>query len=45
VRINDQIVIDYLDEFDRSDVVTQVRAKITERLLTGHIDEAEIEFW
>lgn len=42
VRINDQIVIDYLARMDRNDVVTRVRSKITERLPTGRIDEAEI---
>ncbi|MCP4875010.1 MAG: AraC family transcriptional regulator [Gammaproteobacteria bacterium] len=42
VRINDQIVIDYLARMDSNDVVTRVRSKITERLPTGRIDEAEI---
>jgi AraC-like DNA-binding protein len=42
VRVNDQIVIEYLAHFDRGDVVSQVRAAISERLPSGHIDEAEI---
>jgi len=42
VRINDQIVVDYLANLDRGDVVSQVRAAISERLPSGHIDEAEI---
>lgn len=42
VRINDQIVIDYLARMDRNDVATQVRSKISERLPTGRIDEVEI---
>jgi len=42
VRVNDQIVIDYLSHLDRGDVVSQVRAEISARLPSGHIDEAEI---
>ena len=42
VRVNDQIVVDYLANLDRGDVVSQVRAEISERLPSGHIDEAEI---
>jgi AraC-like DNA-binding protein len=42
VRANDQIIIDYLAHLDRNDVVSQVRAEISERLPGGHIDEAEI---
>ena len=42
VRINDQIVIDYLARMDHNDVITRVRSKIAERLPTGRIDEADI---
>ena len=42
VRINDQVIVDYLAEMDRNDVVSRVRAKITERLPSGRLDEAEI---
>ena len=42
VRVNDQIVIDYLANLDRGDVVSKVRAEISERLPSGHIDESEI---
>ena len=34
-RINDQVVIDYLDRFDRDDVVTQTRRMIIDRLPSG----------
>ena len=42
VRINDQIVTDYLAHLDRSDVTTRVRAKLIERLPEGDISEEEI---
>ena len=42
VRVNDQVIVDYLAEMDRSDVTSRVRAKITERLPSGRLDEAEI---
>jgi AraC-like DNA-binding protein len=42
VRINDQVVVDYLADLDRNDVVSRVRSKIAEHLPTGRIDEAEI---
>ena len=42
VRINDQIVTDYLAKLDRSDVTMQVRSKLIEHLPTGQVSEAEI---
>jgi AraC-like DNA-binding protein len=42
VRINDQVVVDYLADLDRNDVVSRVRSKIAEHLPTGRIDESEI---
>ena len=42
VRINDQIVTDYLAHLDRHDVTTQVRAKLIERLPSGQVTEEEI---
>ena len=42
VRINDQIVTDYLAHLDRSDVTTRVRAKLIERLPDGNVGEDEI---
>jgi len=42
VRINDQVVVDYLADLDRNDVVSRVRSKIAEHLPTGRIDEGEI---
>ncbi len=42
VRINDQVVVDYLANLDRNDVVSRVRSEIAEHLPSGRIDEAEI---
>jgi len=42
VRINDQIVTDYLAHLDRSDVTMQVRSRLIERLPSGHVSESEI---
>jgi AraC-like DNA-binding protein len=42
VRINDQIVTDYLAQLDRSDVTSRVRSKLIERLPDGNIGEEEI---
>ena len=42
VRINDQIVADYLAQLDRGDVIMRVRSKLVERLPSGRIDEADI---
>ena len=42
VRINDQIVTDYLAHLDRSDVTTRVRAKLIERLPDGNVGEEDI---
>jgi len=42
VRINDQIVTDYLAQLDRQDVTMQVRAKLIERLPSGQVTEEEI---
>jgi AraC-like DNA-binding protein len=42
VRVNDQIVTDYLANLDRNDVTMQVRAKLIERLPGGQVSEEEI---
>jgi len=42
VRINDQIVAEYLAQLDRSDVTMQVRSKLIERLPSGYVSEEEI---
>lgn len=42
VRINDQIVTDYLAQLDRSDVIMQVRSKLVEGLPSGRVDEEDI---
>jgi AraC-like DNA-binding protein len=42
VRINDQIVIDYLAQIDRSDVTMRVKAELIERLPNGQVGEEEI---
>ena len=42
VRINDQIVTEYLAHLDRNDVVMRVKSKLIERLPSGSVDEAEI---
>lgn len=44
VRINDQIVTDYLAQLDRNDVTTRVRAKLIERLPDGNVGEDDIAF-
>jgi len=42
VRINDQIVTDYLAQLDRSDIIMQVRSRLVERLPSGATGEAEV---
>jgi len=42
VRVNDQIVTDYLANLDRADVTMQVRAQLIERLPSGRVTEDEI---
>ena len=42
VRINDQIVTDYLAQLDRADVIMRVRSKLVERLPGGRVDEEDI---
>ena len=42
VRINDQIVTDYLARLDREDIVMRVRSKLIEHLPSGGGDEAMI---
>ena len=42
VRVNDQIVTDYLARLDRGDIVMQVRSKLIEHLPSGGGDESEI---
>jgi AraC-like DNA-binding protein len=42
VRINDQVLIDYLARLDRQDVIMQVRSCLAERLPGGGIHEADI---
>jgi AraC-like DNA-binding protein len=42
VRINDQIVADYLARLDQGDIVMRVRSKLIERLPSGHVDEADL---
>ena len=42
VRINDQIVTDYLARLDRDDIVMRVRSKLIEHLPSGGGDEAVI---
>ncbi len=42
VRVNDQIVTDYLASLDHSDVVMRVRSELIERLPSGHLDEGDI---
>lgn len=42
VRINDQIVIDYLAQLDHSDVTMRVQAELIERLPNGQISEEGI---
>ena len=42
VRINDQIVIDYLAQLDRSDITMLVKSKLIESLPSGYVSEEEI---
>ena len=42
VRINDQIVTDYLVQLDHADVIMRVRSKLVERLPGGRVDEEDI---
>lgn len=42
VRINDQIVTDYLAHLDRNDVTMQVRSKLIKHLPSGYVSEEEI---
>ena len=42
VRINDQVVTDYLARLDRGDIVMRVRSKLIEHLPGGGRDEGEI---
>ena len=42
MRVNDQIVTDYLASLDHSDVVMRVRSELIERLPSGHLDEGDI---
>ena len=42
VRVNDQVVTDYLARLDRSDVVMRVKSKLIDRLPSGQLDEGEI---
>ena len=42
VRVNDQVLIDYLARLDRQDVIMQVRSCLAERLPGGGIHEADI---
>jgi AraC-like DNA-binding protein len=42
VRVNDQVVTDYLARLDREDVIMRVRSELIERLPSGQVDEADI---
>lgn len=42
VRINDQIVTEYLAHLDRNDVTMRVRSKLIERLPGGQVEEGDI---
>ena len=42
VRVNDQVVTDYIAGLDRSDVVMRVRSKLIERLPSGKVGEGDI---
>lgn len=42
VRVNDQVVTDYLVRLDREDIIMRVRSKLIERLPGGQVDEADI---
>lgn len=41
-RVNDQVVVEYLDRFDRSQVSMQVRARIIEALPSGQPTQSDI---
>ena len=41
-RANDQVVIDYLREFDRQDIVSQIRASIIEYLPSGTPSQEDV---
>jgi AraC-like DNA-binding protein len=42
VRVNDQIVTDYLAQLDRNDVTMRVKSKLIERLPSGQVSEEGI---
>ena len=42
VRINDQIVTDYLAQIDHKDIVNRVRSRLIERLPQGQVGEEQI---
>lgn len=42
VRVNDQVVTDYLARLDRDDIVMRVRSELIERLPYGRVGESEI---
>jgi len=42
VRVNDQVVIDYLAKLDRGDLTMRVKAELIERLPGGQIEEEDI---
>ena len=42
VRVNDQIVTDYLANLERNDVIMRVRSQLIERLPSGRVDEGDI---
>ena len=42
VRINDQIVTDYLAQIDQKDIVNRVRSRLIERLPQGQVGEEPI---
>lgn len=41
-RVNDQVVVEYLDRFDRSQISMQVRARIIEALPSGQPTQSDI---
>jgi len=42
VRVNDQIVTDYLANLDRGDVIMRIHSQLIERLPSGRVDEGDI---
>ena len=42
VRVNDQVVTDYLARLDREDIIMRVRSELIERLPSGQVDESDI---